>query len=155
MSIRLGGLAPHVQPIQHFSMLTNNPPAIDGGASNVLIARQIARDAGLGHVLLYSSHDGRQSFTSYSNWLSQAYAHVRTAVSPRSDAIAEAHILGVAAGPPLISMSVDAPPRKWLNPLDYRRNPEQQVMHRLASAMEQAIQTDARSAFAAQASMAD
>lgn len=155
MSVRLGGLIDRLEPIQRYSMLANDPPAMDSETGNILIARQIATDAHLDHILLYSSHDGSRAYRSYSNWLSRAYAGLRTNLGPHDDAIAEAHIISAAGGPPVVSLSVDAPPRTRLNPFDWRRNPEGQAMLWLATAVEDRIQSDARAVFAAQTSIAD
>ncbi len=155
MSLRLGALISRIEPIQRYSMLTNNPPSTDSETGSVLIARQLASDAGLDHVLLYSSHDGTRTYTTYSNWLAKAYAGLRTTLGPREDAIAEAHILSVHGGPPLISLSLDAPARSRLNPHALRPDPHQQAMTRLADAIEADIRADASDAFRAQASIAD
>lgn len=155
MSIHLGGLISRIEPIQRYSMLTNDPPAISSENSSILIARQLAAEAGLDHILLYSSHDGSRSYTTYTNWAAKAYAGIRSSLSAHDDAIAEAHILKTAGGPPIVSRSLDAPPRARFNPFDLRRNPEQQVMSRLAQSIEASIQTDARIALAAQTSIGD
>ena len=155
MSVRLGGLISRIEPIQRYSMLTNDPPSIDSENSNVLIARQLATEAGLDHVLLYSSHDGSRTYTNYKNWAAKAYAGIRSSLTMGDDAIAEAHILNTAGGPPIVSRALDAPARARLNPFDLGRDPEQQVMSRLAHNIEASIQADARIALAGQTSIAD
>lgn len=153
MAVRLGGLVSRIEPIQRFTMLTNDPPALQSENGNVLIARQIALEADLDHLLLYSSYDGRRSYEAYSNWLSQAYTAVRTRLSPNDKAIAEAHVLNVSGGPPIMSLSLDAPPKSRFNPFDLHRDPERQVMQRLAKAVERDIQSDAGVALHAETSI--
>lgn len=153
MAVRLGGLISRIEPLQRFSMLTNDPPALQSENGNVLIARQIALEAGLDHVLLYSSYDGKRTQAAYSNWLSQGYAAVRSSVARHDNAIAEAHVLRVSGGAPILSLSLDAPPKSRFNPFDMHRNPERQVMQRLAEAVERDIQSDANAALRAQTSL--
>lgn len=155
MGVRLAGLISRIEPVQQFSMLTNSPPPLDNDAGNILMARQIASELGLDHILLYASRDGRRHYPAYNNWPSRAFNSIRSRLSQRDEAIAEAHIIETAGGLPLISLSLDAPPRHPLNPFDLHRDPEEQALKRLARAIEASIQEDARAAFVAQRSIAD
>lgn len=155
MAVRLTGLVERIEPIQQYSMLTNNPPMLDNDNGNVLIARQLASDAGLGHILLYASRYGAPAYPSSNNWFSRAFNGLRTRLTRSDDAVAEAHILPTDGGRPIVSISIDSPARSPLNPLDLLRDPEAEAVVHLATALESRIADDARAAYAAQRSIAD
>lgn len=155
MAVRLAGLISRLEPVQQYSMLTNNPPPLTSENGNVLVARQIAANQGLDHIMLYASRHGRREHAAYGNWFSRAFNGVTSRLSTSDDAVAEAHIIATAGGPPILSWSMDAPGRSPLNPLQFRRRPEAEAVARLAASVETRLQADARAAFAAQRSIAD
>ncbi len=155
MGVRLGGLIGRLEPVQLYTMLTSNPPRLDNDAGNILFARQMASDLRLDHILLYASSDGRREYPAYDNWASKAFNGARSRLSRGDQAIAEAHVLETAGGLPLLSLSLDAPPRHPLNPFAFHRDPEEQAVNRLVRSLEARIQEDAHAAFDATRSIAD
>ncbi len=155
LQVRLGGIIQTMEPIQSYSLLTVRPPAEDGGESSVITARRIATDAGADHALLYSTNDGRKSFPAFSNWLSRAYTHLRSELTPRDNAIGEAHIIHASGGLPAISVSADAKPKSILNPLDHFRDPENEALELMITQLERRFHDEARALIASHRSIAD
>jgi hypothetical protein len=158
MQLRLGGLVSRIEPLQPFNMLGMAAPENDGGASSAQAARQMAANAGFSFVALYSTHDGLRNYTVYDNWASRAYVSLKRNLGPRDRAAGEAHLLDVNpdanGGAPVLSIYTDAASRHPLNVFD-GRNVQRDTMRDLTTAMERRLQSLARPAYEAQASIAD
>jgi hypothetical protein len=154
LQIRMGGLIETLEPIQPGNMLDAGPEVSDT-ASCAMVARQIAFRAGLTHVLLYATQDGRRSHKYNEDWLSETFASFRSEYMKYGRAVGEAHILDVGGGPPIVSVTADAPPRNPFDPFDNHRNPERETLAGLTAALERRLQHLSRTDFSAQASIAD
>jgi hypothetical protein len=154
LQTRIGGLIETLEPIQAANMLDAGPE-VSGTASCAMVARQIAFRAGLTHVVLYATQDGRRSYKYNEAWLSETFAKFRSEYLKYDRAVGEAHILDVGGGPPIVSVTADAPPRNPLDPFDNHRNPERETLASLTTALERRLQNLARVDYAAQASIAD
>ena len=154
LQTRLGGLIDEIEPIQPKDMMGAKTPELDGGASCAMVARQIALNAGLSHVILYAAHDGKRAERSTHQWMTRAFATIRQDYYEYDDATAEAHLLGVEGGPAIASVNVDAPKRNWLEVLS-GRDPEREAIASVTEAMERRLQSMARIQYEAQRSIAD
>lgn len=146
MATRLGGLVDIIAPLQPNDMLGGGLPKIEGAASCALIARQMAEQAGFEHVILYAAHDGQRPVESYDNWFAETFANLTANLRKDNRATAEAHLLSVAGGAPLMSAQADAKPRDPLNLFDGGRNPEREALDALAQGFERRLQDLARRA---------
>ena len=154
LQTRIGGLIETLEPIQPANMLDAGPEVSDT-ASCAMVARQIAFRAGLTHVVLYATQDGRRSYKYNEAWLSETFAKFRSEYMKYDRAVGEAHVLDVGGGPPIVSVTADAAPRNPLDPFDNHRNPERETLAGLTAALERRLQNLARADYAAQASIAD
>jgi hypothetical protein len=155
MQTRLGGLIETIEPMQPANIIGAKAPEVDGGASYVLAARTMAADLGLGHVILYATHDGQRTYKHGGSWVARAFASLKSDLDTDSRAIGEAHLLDVAGGMPLASVNADVPPRSPLNLFDNRRNPEREALGQLTQGIERRLQTMARPQYDAERSIAD
>jgi hypothetical protein len=155
MQARLGGLIDAIEPLRLVSILGETAPEVDGGASCAMMARQMAAGMGLGHVILYATDDGQRTYKHGGSWVARAFASMKSDLDTDSRAIGEAHLLDVAGGPPMASVTADAPPRNPFNLFDGRRNPEREALGLLAQGMEQRLQRLARPHYEAERSIAD
>lgn len=146
MATRLGGLIDLLSPLQPADMLGGGLPKIEGAASCALIARQMASQAGFAHVILYATHDGQRPAQSYGNWFSETFAGLTANLQKDNRATAEAHLLSVEGGMPLMSAQADAKPRDPLNLFDGGRNPEREALDALTQGFERRLQDLARRA---------
>lgn len=146
MATRLGGLVELIAPLQPSDMLGGGLPEIQGVASCALIARQMAGQTGFEHVILYATHDGQRPVESYDNWFAETFASLTANMQKDNRATAEAHLLSIAGGAPLMSAHADAKPRDPLNLFDGGRNPEREALDALAQAFERRLQDLARRA---------
>ena len=154
LQTRSGGLIEILEPIQPADMLT--PPRSEADAeATVSIARQLASSRGLAHVVLYATHDGRPAFDRNGNWIERAFGSLRSEYGKYGRAAGEAHLLDVAGGPALVSVSADAPPRNPFNFFDNHRNPERETLAALIATLERRLQSLAHPAYDAQQSIAD
>jgi hypothetical protein len=154
LQTRLGGLIDDLTPIQPSDMMGAKTPELDGGASCAMVARQIALNAGLSHVILYATDDGRRPEKSEHRWLTKAFHVVRQEYYEYDDATAEAHLLTVDGGPAIASVSVDARKLNWLEVIG-GRNPDRENLLGLTQALERRFQAMARSQYENQRSIAD
>lgn len=154
LQTRVGGLIETLEPIQPANMLDAGPEVSDT-ASCAMVARQIAFRAGLTHVILYATQDGRRTYKYNEAWLSETFARFRSEYLKYDRAFGEAHVLDVGGGPPVCSVTADASPRNPLDPFDNNRNPERETLAGLTAALERRLQNLARVDYAAQASIAD
>lgn len=152
---RTGGLIEQIEPIQPGDMLGANAPVLDGGASCALVARQMGADAGYSHVILYATQDGRRLPKDDDNWVSKAFENFRSEYLKYNRATGEAHLLDIAGGPPIASVSADIAPRNPLDPFDNHRNPEAETLKALTVGLEHRLQSLARAGYEAQHSIAD
>ena len=155
LQTRIGGLVDTIEPVQLSNMLGTKAPDVDGGASCALVARKLAADAGLSHVILYATQDGRKVYKHYDNWFSKAFASLRSEYLKYDRAAGEAHLLNVAGGPTIASVSADAPPRDPLDLFDNHRNPEAETLAALTLGIERRLQSLARPGYEVQRSIAD
>jgi hypothetical protein len=155
LQTRLGGLINTIEPIQPSDMLGAKAPELDGGASCALVARQLAANAGYSHVILYATQDGRKTYKHGASWVSRAFASLRSEYLKYDRATGEAHLLDVAGGPAIASVSADAAPRDPIDPSDNHRNPEREALTGLTTALERRLQSLSRAGFDAQRSIAD
>jgi len=155
MQTRLGGLIEAIEPIQPDNILGGRAPEVDGGASCAMAARQMANAAGFSHVILYATADGQKTYQHGGSWVARAFASLRAELDTDERASGEAHLLDVAGGPAIASVSADAPPRKPLNLFDNRRNPERETLALLLQGIERRLQAMALPAYEAQRSIAD
>jgi hypothetical protein len=154
LQTRLGGLIDDITPIQPRDMMGAKTPEVDGGASCAMIARQLALNAGLSHVILYATDDGKRPEKSEHKWLTKAFLAIRQEYHEYDDATGEAHLLGVEGGPALASVSVDARKRNWHEVLSGRK-PEREALTSVTEALERRLQSMARAQYEAQRSIAD
>jgi hypothetical protein len=154
LQTRIGGLIETLEPIQPANMLGAGPEVSDT-ASCAMVARQVAFRAGLTHVVLYATQDGRRTYKYNEAWLSETFARFRSEYLKYGRAVGEAHVLDVSGGPPIVSVTADAAPRNPLDPFDNHRNPERETLAGLTAALERRLQNLARVDYAAQASIAD
>jgi hypothetical protein len=155
LQTRAGGLIETMEPIQPANMLGEAAPGAADTESCAVAARQIAFRAGLSHVILYATKDGRRDYKYNDAWLSETFARFRSEYLKYDRAFGEAHLLGVGGGPAIVSVTADAPPRNPLDPFDNRRNPERETLAGLTAALERRLQSLARVDFEAQVSIAD
>ncbi len=146
MATRLGGLVDIIAPLQPADMLGGGLPAIEGTANCALVARQMAQQAGFELVILYATHDGQRPLKSYDNWFAETFASLTANLRKDARATAEAHLLSVAGGAPLMSAHADAKPRDPLNLFDGGRNPEREALDGLVQGFERRFQDLARQA---------
>lgn len=154
LQTRLGGLIDDIQPIQPRDMMGAKTPEMDGGASCAMVARQLALNAGLSHVIVYATDDGRRPERDEKKWLTKAFNAVRQDYYEYEDATAEAHLLHVDGGPPLASVSVDAQRLNWFEVFS-GRNPDRETTASVIEALERRLQAMARVQYEAQRSIAD
>ncbi len=155
MATRLGGLVDIVAPLQPTDMLGGGLPKIEGAANCALIARQLAANAGYGHVIIYATHDGQRRSEAYDNWFSETFANLTANLQKDGRATGEAHLLSIDGGMPLMSAHADARPRDPLNLFDGGRNPERETLTGLTEAFERRLQDLAGRALQDQRSIAD
>ena len=155
MQTRLGGLIGAIQPIQPSDMMGVSLPKIEGAASCAMVARQMASAAGFNHVILYATNDGQRIYTSDGNWFSDMFASLQSDLDKDDRATGEAHLLDVAGGMPLATVTADAKPRDPLNMFDGGRNPERETLASLTQGIERRLQDMASLAYEAQRSIAD
>jgi hypothetical protein len=153
LQTRSGGLIETMEPIQPADMLTASGSGAHAETSPDT-ALQRAAGRGLSHVVLYATHDGRPIARS-ANFVSRAFAGLRAELGKYDRAAGEAHVLDVAGGPALVSVSADTPARNPLNLFDNNRNPEREVLAALIADLDRRLQSLARPAYEAQASIAD
>jgi hypothetical protein len=154
MQARTGGLVDAIEPIQLSDIMGGGAPEVDGGANCAMVARQIAAGMGLSHVILYATQDGRKIYPA-DNWMSKSFASLRSEYLKYDRASGEAHLLDVAGGPAVASVSADVKPRDPLNLFDNNRNPERETLHLLTQGLEQRLQRLARPQYKAERSIAD
>ena len=87
-------------------------------ASCAMVARQMASAAGFSHVVLYATNDGQRIYASDGNWFSDMFASLQSDLDKDDRASGEAHLLDVAGGMPLATVTADAKPRDPLNLVD-------------------------------------
>ncbi|MBP9235381.1 MAG: hypothetical protein KBF30_11950 [Hyphomonadaceae bacterium] len=155
MQTRLGGLIDAIQPLQPANMMGVSAPKIDGAASCAMVARQMAVAAGFDYVILYATNDGQRIYKSEGNWFSDMFASLQADLDKDDRATGEAHLLDVAGGAPLTTVTADARPRDPLNLFDGGRNPERETLMGLTQGIERRLQDMARAAYDAQRSIAD
>lgn len=109
LQARLGGLVEAIEPIQPSDIMGGKAPEVDGGASCAMAARQMAASAGLGHVILYATQDGQRAYKHGGSWVARAFASLKSDLDTDSRATGEAHLLDVAGGPAVASVSADVP----------------------------------------------
>ncbi len=151
LQVRLGALVARITPLQPADMFGAKAPLVDGGAACALAARQMAADAGLGHVLLYAVDEGTQA---EGGWIAQCFAALRAA-GGAGHVSGEAHLLDVTGGPPVDSVFSDAPRRGFLGALGGRPRGATQALDDLALGVERRIQEAAAQALESRHSMAD
>ncbi len=154
LQTRLGGLIDEIEPIQPADMFGARAPDVDGGASCAMVARQIAANSGFSHVVLYATSDGRRDYPATDAWYSKAFASFRSEYFQYGVATGEAHLLDVAGGPAIASVSADAPAAGALDVFG-RRRPERKALARVTAAMERKLQSIARVEYESQRSIAD
>jgi len=155
MATRLGGLISALSPLQPAGMLGGGLPKIEGNSNCVLVARQMAQDAGYNQLILYATLDGQPARGSYDNWFSQTFNDLLAEIAKDGRATGEAQLLLTGGGMPLASATADAAPRDLLNLFDGGRNPEREVLGQLVGAMERQLQDMARSAYEGSRSIGD
>lgn len=155
LQARLGGLVEAIEPIQPSDIMGGKAPEVDGGASCAMAARQMAASAGLGHVILYATQDGQRAYKHGGSWVARAFASLKSDLDTDSRATGEAHLLDVAGGPAVASVSADVPPRSPLNLFDNNRNPERETLSLLTVGIERRLQRLARPQYEAERSIAD
>ena len=155
MQRRLGGLIDVIQPLQPANMMGASTLKIDDAASCAMVARQMAVAAGFNQVILYATHDGQRVYKSEGNWFSDMFVSLQGDLDKDDRATGEAHLLDVAGGMPLATVTADAKPRDPLNLFDGGRNPERETLMGLTQGIERRLQDMARTALDAQRSFAD
>jgi hypothetical protein len=155
MATRLGGLISALTPLQPAGILGGGLPKIEGNANCVLVARQMAQDAGYNQMILYSTLDGQPPRGSHDNWFWQTFNDLLADIAKDGRATGEAQLLLTGGGMPLASATADAAPRDLLNLFDGGRNPEREVLGQLVGAMERQLQDMARSAYEGSRSISD
>ncbi len=93
-----------------------------------MVARQMASAAGFDQVILYATHDGQRVYKSEGNWFSDMFVSLQGDLDKDDRATGEAHLLDVAGGMPLATVTADAKPRDPLNLFDGGRNPERETL---------------------------
>lgn len=154
MRTRLGGLSAEPEPLQPYPLIGDQAPEVDGGATAAMAARDMARRAGFDLVLLYAIDDGKRGWVGKRGWLSKIFAAVRTAAEPHAPASAEAYLLDVGGGPPVLSIAVNAAPRAFPNPFDGRPAPDRETLALVANEFERRLREAARPQFTAERSIA-
>jgi hypothetical protein len=155
LQARLGGLIETMEPIQPSNMMGGEAPEVDGGASCAMAARQMATTLGFGHVILYATQDGQRTYKHGGSWVARTFASLKSDLDTDARAAGEAHLLDVAGGAALASVSADVPPRNPINLFDNHRNPERETLGLLTQGMEQRLQRMARPQYEAERSIAD
>lgn len=155
LALRLGGLVETLMPIQPEDMLGVRAARVVGGPNCAMVARELAARSGFEHVILYATHDGQRRYASDGSWLSDLFATLQADLDKDDPAVGEAHLLHIDGGPPLASVTADAPPRDPLNLFDSGRNPEREALDQLVQGLERRLQDIARRAYDAQRSIAD
>lgn len=155
MQRRLGGLIDVIQPLQPANMMGMSTPKIDDAASCAMVARQMAVAAGFNQVILYATNDGQRVYKSEGNWFSDMFVSLQADLDKDDRATGEAHLLDVAGGIPLATVTADAKPRDPLNLFDGGRNPERETLMGLTQGIERRLQDMARAALDTQRSIAD
>jgi hypothetical protein len=154
LKLRTGALIVDAAPLPLGRLFDLSAPETDGGAACILLARQLAAAAGHERLLLYATDAGRRSYPHWNNWLSQAFASLRSEYGPYDPATGEAHLFDVAGGAPLLSIVSDARPRMAVNPFD-RRDPEREAFEGLLHDFELRLQSAATDWLASERSIAD
>ena len=106
-------------------------------------------------MVLYATNDGQRIYTSDGHWFSDMFASLQADLDKDDRATGEAHLLDVAGGAPLTTVTADARPRDPLNLFDGGRNPERETLMGLTQGIERRLQDMARAAYDAQRSIAD
>ena len=109
MATRLGGLISALTPLQPAGMLGGGLPKIDGNANCVLVARQMAQDAGYNQMILYATLDGQPPRGSHDNWFWQTFNDLLADIAKDGRATGEAQLLLTGGGMPLASASAMRP----------------------------------------------
>lgn len=155
LQTRLGGLIETIQPMQPSDMMGMRAPQVEGAANCAMVARQMASAAGFSHVILYATHDGQHTYKSDGGWFSDIFTGLQSDLDKDGRASGEAHLLDIAGGMPLVSVTADAKPRDPLNLFDGHRNPERETLASLTQSMERRLQDMARAAYENSRSIAD